>query len=412
MRVLMVGPWRAVAMRRHIDWVVESGAQVCVADYGSRRDRGRPTTFELAALSPRQSAALWGAKPNRRSQIAGLRAALRLRQIAARFQPDLVHSYMLGPYTDACLQAGLRPLVVSAWGFLNRWLTGEATASDRRWLRRLRQGAHTLLVESPNLELAMAQRRLASLHVECFSIGVDGRLFHPDHQEKAAAWRFALGIPPEAIVLLSPRGWSQTYGQRHIMHAVAQVCHQLDQPLVLLFLGMGRIKRPEPLAVEVLEIGRSLGVGHAIRWISEVPHDDMPGVYNLADIVLNYPSNDAFPATLLEAAACGRPVISSDLPAYRDTFIERCCTLVPPNDPAALADAITALVQAGPQVWAAQANLARQAVLAEHDEASQKGRLLALYARILGADPYNVLSPSCASDCALESTLSSVGTAG
>jgi glycosyltransferase involved in cell wall biosynthesis len=394
MRILMVGPWRAVAMRRHIDWVVESGAEVCVADYWSRRDRVRPASFRLAYLSPRQSAALRGAKPNRRSQAAGLRAALRLRQIAAQFQPDLVHSYMLGPYTDACLRAGLRPLVVSAWGFLNRWLTGEATDSDRRWLLRLRAGAHTLLVESPNLERAMVQRRPAPLRVACFSIGVDGQLFHPDHRGKAAAWRFALNIPPEATVLLSPRGWSQVYGQRHIMQAVAQACHRLDQPLILVFLGMGRIKQPEALAVEVLEIGRRLGVGAMIRWVSEVPHDDMPGVYNLADIVLNYPSSDAFPATLLEAAACGRPMISSDLPAYRDTFIERCCTLVPPNDPAALADAITALVQAGPQVWAAQASLARQAVLAEHDEASQKGRLLALYARIVGAGSFNTQAAS------------------
>jgi hypothetical protein len=78
MRVLMVGPWRAVAMRRHIDWAVESGAEVRVVDFWSRRDRERPSSFRLAYLSPRQTAALWRAKPNRRSRAAGLRAALRL----------------------------------------------------------------------------------------------------------------------------------------------------------------------------------------------------------------------------------------------------------------------------------------------------------------------------------------------
>jgi glycosyltransferase involved in cell wall biosynthesis len=109
--------------------------------------------------------------------------------------------------------------------------------------------------------------------------------------------------------------------------------------------------------------------------------------------VLNYPSSDAFPATLLEAAACGRPVITSDLPAYRHTFIERCCTRVPPNDPAALADAIVALVTAGPAAWAVQADQARQAVLAEHDEASQKQRLLALYGRLLNTVPSRLASP-------------------
>lgn len=385
MRVLMVGPWRAVAMRRHIDWAVEGGAQVCAVDFRSRRDKGRPASFDLAYLSTRQTAALAGARPNRRSQVASLRAALRLRHLAARFQPDVIHSYMLGPYTDACLRAGLRPLVVSVWGFLNRWLTGDATAQDRRWLTRLGQGADVLLVESPNLQQAMTQRRLAPLSIECFSLGVDGSLFHPGYPEKAAAWRFALDIPAEAVVLLSPRGWSRSYGQPDILQAFAQAYPRLDRPAILIFMGLVRIKQPEKLARDVLNLAASRGLSHAIRWIPEAPHDDMPGVYNLADIVLNYPTTDAFPATLLEAAACGRPIITSDLPAYRHTFIERCCMLAPPGDPAALAEAIVALVKAGPAAWTAQAGPARQAVLAEHDEAAQKQRLWALYQRLANA---------------------------
>lgn len=56
--------------------------------------------------------------------------------------------------------------------------------------------------------------------------------------------------------------------------------------------------------------------------------------------------------------------------------------LAPPGDPAALAEAIVALVRAGQAAWTAQAGPARQAVLAEHDEAAQKQRLWALYQRL------------------------------
>lgn len=55
---------------------------------------------------------------------------------------------------------------------------------------------------------------------------------------------------------------------------------------------------------------------------------------------------------------------------------------MPSNDPAALADAIVALATAGPAAWAAQAEPARQAVLAEYDEATQKQRLWTLYERL------------------------------
>ena len=177
MRLLMVGPWRATAMRRHIDWAVESGIEVCVADYVARNDRTVPVGFRLARLRPRQSAYIHGAKSHRRSELSRYRSGLRLRHIAAAFQPDLVHSYLLGEYTDPCLQARLRPLVVSVWGSLNRVLTAETTPKDRRWLRRLRNGAHTLLVENPNMLRALTARSPAPLHVECFPIGIDGSLF-------------------------------------------------------------------------------------------------------------------------------------------------------------------------------------------------------------------------------------------
>ena len=208
--------------------------------------------------------------------------------------------------------------------------------------------------------------------------------FHPGYADKSAAWRFVLDIPSEATVLLSPRGWSEVYGQREIMQAFATAYHKLGRPMVLVFLGVGRIKRPEILAREVLDLGARLGVGHAVRWIPEVPYLDMPGLYNLADIVLNYPSTDAFPSTLLEAAACARPVITSDLPAYRNTFIERCYTRVALENPAALAEAIVHLVSAGPDAWAPAAQQARDIVLAEHGEATQKARLIALYREIAG----------------------------
>lgn len=98
------------------------------------------------------------------------------------------------------------------------------------------------------------QSRLAPLSIECFSLGVDGSLFHPGYPEKAAAWRFALDIPAEAVVLLSPRGWSRSYGQPDIMQAFVQAYPRLDRPAILIFMGLGRIKQPEKLARDVLNL--------------------------------------------------------------------------------------------------------------------------------------------------------------
>ena len=209
-------------------------------------------------------------------------------------------------------------------------------------------------------------------------------MFHPGYQEKSAAWRFVLDIPADATVLLSPRGWSEVYGQHHIMKAFALAYHRLDKPLVLTLMGMGRKRNPEAYAQEVLDLGASLGVAHAIRWIPQVPYQDMPGLYALADVVINYPSTDAFPSTLLEAAACARPVITSHLPAYRNTFVEDCFRLVEPENPEALGRGYRRVgwLSLDGVVHARKGR--SDVVLAEYDESVQKQRLIALYREIAG----------------------------
>ena len=113
---------------------------------------------------------------------------------------------------------------------------------------------------------------------------------------------------------------------------------------------------------------------------------DMPGLYALADVVINYPSTDALASTLVEAAACARPVITSDLPAYRNTFVEECFRLVEPENPDALAEAIVDVVGSASTVWPARTQKTRDVVLGEYDETVQKQRLMALYREITGEE--------------------------
>ncbi len=368
-------------MRRHIDWATESSIEVCAADFRNPPDAIRPRGVRLIDLLPRCLAE----RRHSKSPFVLEVARLRLLHTVKAFQPDLIHTYMLNRYTDVCLRAAVRPLVVSVWGFLNRLLHQAPTLADRRWIRRLKWGAHTLLVENPNLLNVLNGHSVQPLQLACFPIGVDSTLFHPHYHEKRSAWRFVLDIPDDATVLLSPRGWSNTYGQSHIMRAFAQAYQLLDKPLVLVLLGVGRMKHPETLAQEVLDTARSMGVGQAIRWIPQVPYEDMPGIYALADIVVNYPRTDAFPSTLLEAAACARPVISSDLPAYRNTFVEQFCQLVEPENPNALARAIVdVVINRSTASWVERVEQAQQIVLAQYEERNQKARLLSLYRAIAG----------------------------
>jgi glycosyltransferase involved in cell wall biosynthesis len=77
-----------------------------------------------------------------------------------------------------------------------------------------------------------------------------------------------------------------------------------------------------------------------------VTHDELPALYASADVVV-VPSvqdadgdRDGLPNVVLEAMACGRPVVASDVGAIASA---RATLLVPPGDPDALAAALTNL---------------------------------------------------------------------
>lgn len=89
---------------------------------------------------------------------------------------------------------------------------------------------------------------------------------------------------------------------------------------------------PQPAGVEVL---------------GQVSDAALPACYHSADVFcapsIGY---ESFGIVLLEAMAAGVPIVASDLPGYRQTLQHgRQGVLVPPGDPAALAEALTALLQ-------------------------------------------------------------------
>lgn len=87
-----------------------------------------------------------------------------------------------------------------------------------------------------------------------------------------------------------------------------------------------------------------LGVGDRVRFLGAVSHDDVPNLLRDVDVVACTPWYEPFGIVPLEAAACGLPVIASAVGGMLDTVVhERTGLLVPPRDPAAVADALLRL---------------------------------------------------------------------
>lgn len=362
MRVLMYGSEHAAPATRVCDWAVNAGHEVVWAGY-------------LGEIS--------GSSRARHVQIQSWDDPVpELAAIAADFRPHVTHSHNFSFLADFHVEAGLGPLVLSAFGGLNA-LIGSAVPPKPRVDNLMAIGA-TLVVESPLLFDA-ATKRYDGIDCELICLGVNSARYKPGTPAQRAAWRRALHIPGDAIVLFSARGIGDGYRQEEVLRAFAAALPDLPVTAGLAMIRLTRSWDRTDRVKELQQLAEELGVSGRLYWIPEVRYEMMPGMYGMIDYVVNYPSEDAFPSTLLEAAACGVPIVTANLPAYAGSYIEQFCTLVDPDDWQALACGMVVAVREPAKLRTSRITGARQHMIENFTEDAGRTKTLALYERVAEA---------------------------
>jgi glycosyltransferase involved in cell wall biosynthesis len=119
-----------------------------------------------------------------------------------------------------------------------------------------------------------------------------------------------------------------------------------------------------------------------LELLGHVP--DIREVWRAAHIAVLPSRREGLPKSLLEAAACGRPIVASDVPGCREIARNGVnALLVPPDDPAALAAAIEQL--ANDQALRMRFGAAGRRLVEKQFSSDRIGReTVALYDRLLG----------------------------
>ena len=139
-------------------------------------------------------------------------------------------------------------------------------------------------------------------------------------------------------LFLSNRGFEALYNVSCVLRAFRRIQSTMPQAK-LVVAGDG------PLRAQLQCEVRDLGLRN-VTFCGAVKQDRMATLYDEADVYLNAPDIDNMPNSILEAAACGLPIVTSD--AGGIPYIVRnevTALLVPRNDDAALAAAAIRLFE-------------------------------------------------------------------
>ena len=270
-----------------------------------------------------------------------LRVAARLAQVrslARRLRPDVVHAHNAwGPgwYGAAC---GVHPFVIHAYGgdLLPEQYAGRP-ALQRRLTRWACRTADRVVVTGRHMIDASSGLGIPRDRLMLLPRGVDLRSFKPGVD--TSALRASLGIGDATPVMFSPRYQidEALYNVDVVLDAFASFKRHFPKAVCIQMYAPKCVEAKRDLEARAAQ----LGLADAYRLVPAADNATMPLFYNLADVVASVPSSDGFPVTVLEASACGTPLVVSRLPYCDEWFDERRNGLiVPVRDADALATAM------------------------------------------------------------------------
>ena len=83
-----------------------------------------------------------------------------------------------------------------------------------------------------------------------------------------------------------------------------------------------------------------LDLSEHVMFVGQIPYEEMPSYYSLAEVSIGIPASDSMPQALFEAMACGTPTILSRLPRYEEIVQHEESAYFVDPDPEAIAEGI------------------------------------------------------------------------
>jgi len=212
---------------------------------------------------------------------------------------------------------------------------------------------------------------------------VDLKLFHPSTSN--AALRDKLGLDQGYILGFVGEARAKK-GLSLLLKAFAKVAAKVEAHLLLI----GGLR---PKDEEVYQLFRRRNPQLFLHLVPYVPQSELVDYYNLMDLVLMPSLRDGLPNVLLEAMACERVVVASDVGGLSDVIEDgQNGFLFPPRDKQALVDrTLSALSDADQRRMLGQA--ARATILRDYTPQHELNNNLRIYHQLLAGEQDHSVFP-------------------
>ena len=283
MRILFVADAASIHTRRWLEYFRDRGDEVHVASF-------RP--YEMAGVKVHLLGRFGLGK-------LGYFFALRaLPKLFACIRPDVVHAHYLTSYGFLAALAGLRPLVVTAWGS-DALIAPKQSRLSHYFASYAVTHADAVTTLADHMNASVAELGAPLDQITATPFGVDTQFFRLSPSD-------AQGQDP--LKLICTRNLDSIYDVETLIRALA-VVFSGGRSLKVDLVGDG------PLRQHLMDLVHELKLESRIKFHGHVEHNVLAGLLADADIFVTPALSDGNNVSLNEAMACGCFPVASDIPA-------------------------------------------------------------------------------------------------
>lgn len=312
--------WATSLAKNNIDIVIFSLGNLSVNDYSSFEN------ITIITLNQSISRDLGAFK-----KIKYLLALPTVKKIIKSFRPDIVHAHFATSYGLLGAMSDFHPFILSVWGT-------DIFNFPHKSLFHKKMITYNLQKADKVLSTSYVMKKETNIYtdkiIEVTPFGIDINKFKPMKVNNL----FSDGD----IIIGTVKTLEEKYGIEYLIKAFKLLSEKYkDLPLKLLIIGGGSLDKNLKFLV------RELGIEEKTRFTGKIPFIDIPRYHNMLDISVSVSicNSESFGVAVIEASACSKPVIVSNVGGLPEVVEEEVSGIVvPAMDIEATAKAIERLV--------------------------------------------------------------------
>lgn len=236
------------------------------------------------------------------SKFLYFKALPEIHRVIKLHQPDVVHSLYASSYGLLGALTKKKPYILSVLG-TDILEFPELNRINRLLLTYSLNKADKVLATSEYLKIKTTAFTGQNLSVVPF--GIDTDTFYRVERRKEPG-----------LVLGTLKNLEPYYSIDVLLRAFALVANKVTIPVTLRIGGEGSEKN------KLINLAQELKIDHLVTFSGYINYSDVPAFHNSIDIHITPSSRETFGVSILEASACGVPVIASDIDGFKETLVE------------------------------------------------------------------------------------------